>query len=217
MPRKKRIAPAGVPLHIVQRGVDGVTTFRDDRDRKVFLKWLNENAYRWQVAIHAWVLMNNHIHLLVTPNTEHATTNMMANLCGRYANYFNKRYQRTGGLWQGRFYSCIIASNYYLMCCYRYIELNPVRAGLVKTPNDYKWSSFRCNGMGYVSKLQTPHPCYLSLGTSKGSRLIRYQQLFTQHLANDDADFIRQKTQGGGILVKPENEEIVQTRLTKLY
>ena len=217
MPRSHRYLPVDLPAHLVQRGVNKQIVFRHDGDRKAFLNWLRVNAHRYQVSIHAWVLMTNHIHILATSKSEGGLSSMMAKTTGRYAAYFNHRYGRTGPLWQGRFKACLVASRAYLLLCYRYIELNPVRAGLVNNPEDFEWSSYRCNGMGVESKLCSPHEVYLGLGMSKLERLQCYRGYFGCAIEEVQLAKIRDMTKHGGLLVKKGNEKKVQNRLEEIY
>ena len=217
MPRSQRFLPVGIPAHLVQRGVNKQIVFRHDGDRKAFLNWLRVNAHRYQVSIHAWVLMGNHIHLLATSKLEGGLSSMMAKTTGRYAAYFNHRYGRTGSLWQGRFNACLVASRTYLLLCYRYIELNPVRAGLVNIPEDYEWSSYRCNGMGVESNLCSPHEVYLGLGVSKLERLNCYRKYFDNAIEDVELAKIRDTTKHAGLLVMNGNEKRIQCRLEEIY
>ena len=200
MPRRPRLAPIGVPQHIVQRGNNRQVCFTSDNDIAAYAGWLDEAARKYEVSIHAWVFMTNHVHLLATPNREAALSAMMQYLGRFYVRYFNLSYQRTGTLWEGRFHSCLIQSEAYLLTCQRYIELNPVRAGMVKDPADYKWSSYRANGMGIESKLITYHPIYLGLGNSKLERLKNYRILFESELDENLLGDIRYATNKGLIL-----------------
>ena len=199
---------------MVQRGVNGETTFHDRHDYQVFIKWLQHYTAKWNISVHAWVLMKNHIHLLITPKESDTTSRMMGNLSGRYANYFNRRYQRQGSLWQGRYYHCLVASNFYLLCCYRYIELNPVRASLVDNAQEYEWSSFQCNGMGQQSDFLVAHTVYKSLGMNQSERQSQYRKLVNETMNDTDLDLIRKNTNDNGVLVMPKNEDLVKDRLS---
>lgn len=178
MPRRQRLCAVGIPQHIVQRGVNRQACFTDDSDIAAYVHWLHEGASKYGVQIHAWVFMTNHVHLLVTPLQETAASKMMQHIGRLYVRHFNYRYERTGTLWEGRFHSCLIQQDQYFLACQRYIELNPVRAGMVEDPADYKWSSYQANALGIESKLRSPHPLYLALGSSKLKRLERYRELF---------------------------------------
>lgn len=211
-----RYLPKGVPAHIVQRGANGQFIFNQLQDYKTFIKLLRHYASKYDVLIHAWVLMGNHFHLLATPKEANAISKMMARLGGAYASYFNKLNDRQGTLWQGRFRSCLITSRYYLLCCYRYIELNPVRAGLVGTPEDFVWSSYQCNALGKKSSLCTPHEVYLNLGSNKFERLNNYRACFELELDNSEVQLIRFATHEQGVVMMPGSEERVAARLALL-
>jgi putative transposase len=146
------------------------------------------------VAIHAWVFMTNHVHLLATPRTADGISSLMQSLGRQYVRYFNHAYQRTGTLWEGRFRSCVIDAEDYLLICQRYIELNPVRAGMVSQPADYTWSSFRSNGLGHPASFWSPHEVYLRLGATQEERLGAYHSLFQAHVDPKQTDVIRSAT-----------------------
>ena len=145
MARQPRIDLKGVPQHLIQRGNNRLACFFDDNDRYRYLEWLAVAAAKYGGAVHAYVLMTNHVHLLATGHEKGALGRMMQSLGRRYVRYVNSRYRRSGTLWEGRYKSSLVDSDQYLLTCYRYIELNPVRAFLVTTPGDYRWSSFNCN------------------------------------------------------------------------
>ncbi len=178
MPRRPRLCPAGIPQHIGQRGNNRQICFASDNDLKAYAHWLLEGSLKCHVQIHAWVFMTNHIHLLATPQEEMAIARMMQYVGRQYVQYFNRKHQRSGTLWEGRYFSCLIQGDAYLLSCQRYIELNPVRAGMVEDPANYSWSSYRANGLGINTKLLTPHPLYVQLGRSKSERLANYRALF---------------------------------------
>ena len=134
MPRRKRLCPTGVPQHILQRGNNRQACFATDNDIAAYANWLAEAVDKYKVAIHAWVFMTNHVPLLVTPRREGCISAMMQYLGRYYVRYFNITYERTGTLWEGRFRSCLVQTETYLLVCHRYIELNPVRAGMVADP-----------------------------------------------------------------------------------
>jgi len=190
------VCPVGVAQHIVQRGNNRQICFGDEADRAAYAHWLREAAERWNVAVHAWVFMSNHVHLLATPGAPEAISGMMQDLGRRYVRYFNGRWQRSGTLWEGRFKACLVQDRAYLLQCYRYIELNPVRAGLVVDPAQYRWSSYQANGLGVASSLRTPHAEYLALGDSQ-TRLANYRALFSTQLEHDLATEIRNVTDRG--------------------
>jgi putative transposase len=185
MARKKRIAPAGYAQHVIQRGNNRAACFACEADFAAYVHWLKLFSQRYQVSIHAWVFMTNHVHLLCTPEKENCGISTMMQSLGRmYVRYFNKKYGRTGTLWEGRFKSSVVDTDSYLITLYRYIELNPVRAGMVSAPADYKWSSYRCNALGLGTTLRTEHPIYTALGRDETSRLIAYQVCFQNDLSS---------------------------------
>lgn len=197
MARRPRVAPAGVPQHVIQRGNNRNVCFVLEEDMRAYLHWLEKYARQFEVAVHAWVLMSNHVHLLCTPRFPDALSRMMQAIGRVYVRYFNERHQRTGTLWEGRYKSCLVDSETYLLQLYRYIELNPVRAGMVTQPGEYAWSSYRCNALGKQSELNTPHERYLALGRSRAERLENYRGLFAGHLEGRLLDEIRRSVNKG--------------------
>ena len=157
MPRRARLRIADAPLHIIQRGNNRNACFFADYDYGCYLHHLGELAARHACAIHAYVLMTNHVHLLLTPRGPDGASLLMKHLGQRYVQYVNRVYKRSGTLWEGRFRSSIVQAETYLLRCLRYIELNPVRAGMVDSPGAYRWSSFRANALGERNPLLTPH------------------------------------------------------------
>ena len=196
MPRRPRIAVAGVPLHIIQRGNNRQACFYDASDYRTFLHWMAQYAHDSDCAIHAYVLMTNHVHLLLTPSRADGPGLLMKHLGQRYAQYVNRTYGRSGTLWEGRYRSCIAQDEGYVLCCYRYIELNPVRAGMVAHPADYPWSSYVANSQGGGRFALTPHPQYLALAQDEADRRAAYRALFRQQLESDLIGQIRQATNG---------------------
>ncbi len=183
MARSARILLPETPLHLVQRGNNRGTVFEFLGDARRYLEFLDEARKLSQVDIHAYVLMTNHIHLLVTPPGEPEGVSQMMKLLGqRYAQNFNKRHQRTGGLFEGRYHSCLIGEEAYLFACYHYIEMNPVRAGMVKEPGEYRWSSYHANALGVDDSVITPHDSYLASGQDPEARQRQYRRLFRDPL-----------------------------------
>jgi putative transposase len=182
MARHPRLVVPGVALHVVQRGVDRRDCFAHDSDYFVYLSNLRELAAHKKCALHAYCLMTNHVHLLITPKDAQSCATMMRDLGQRYVSYFNRRYGRTGTLWEGRFRSCLVDSAQYAIACHRYIERNPVRAGMVTTASAYPWSSYSSNAGERIDPSLTPHNEYLALGLVTASRIAAYRGLF------DDAD-----------------------------
>jgi putative transposase len=178
MPRRALPILARVPLHITQRGVDRCHTFLAAEDF-AFYRWaLGEARFAADCAVHAYALMTNHVHLLVTPADAEGPVRMMRSLGRRYVRYFNDRYRRTGTLGEGRYRAARIDSAPYLFACSRYIELNPVRAAIVADPSSYLWSSYRHNACGDDDSLVSPHPQYVALGMSRDARCAAYRALF---------------------------------------
>lgn len=197
MPRRPRIQLAEVPLHIVQRGINRDPCFFAEEDYHCYLHWLEEAARDCRCAIHAYVLMTNHVHLLLTPMANGSTARLMQSLGRRYVQYINRFYRRTGGLWEGRYKCSLVQAETYLLACYRYIELNPVRADMVTDPGQHRWSSYRANGLGLPDARLTPHPLYLAQGRDPLERAQTYRALFRPHLDAEAAIDIRQALQLG--------------------
>ena len=198
MPRPARTILPHTPLHLVQRGNNRGICFHYRSDAERFLEILDEARQECRVDVHAYVLMTNHVHLLATPQEDpNGIIQMMKSLCQRYAQYFNKRHERTGGLFEGRYRSCLVGEEPYLFACYRYIELNPVRAGMVAHPGDYRWSSYPANALGSDDPLITPHPLYLASARDPQQRRHRYRQLFDAPLPDATLEEIRQQTRRG--------------------
>lgn len=196
MPRHARIALPNVPQHLIQRGNNRDVCFFTDEDYQKYLGWLSEAADNNDCRIHAYVLMSNHVHLLMSAERADAPGNMMKSLGQRYVQYINRTYRRSGTLWEGRYRSCPVQEETYFMACQRYIELNPVRAGMVSQPGLYPWSSYKTNAEGQDNPLITPHPLYLSLGTDAPSRQTAYRGLFQQVLESGTLEKIRHATNG---------------------
>jgi putative transposase len=191
MPRRPRINLAGHPQHVVQRGHNREACFFADEDYLFYLHWLREGAKKYACDIHAYALMTNHVHLLVTAHRPDAISRLMQSLGRRYAQYANRVYKRSGSVWEGRFKSSLIQAEEYLLTCYRYIELNPVRADMVRDPGEYRWSSYRWHGLGAGNELITDHPLYMALGLDETERRAAYRALFRAHLDEEALDEIR--------------------------
>jgi len=197
MVRLSRISPDDIPVHIIQRGNNRQDCFVSDEDYAAYAGWLKEYSFKCSVDIHAWVMMSNHVHLLCTPHVEGGISRMMQGLGRRYVQYFNFKYGRSGTLWEGRFRSCLVQEERYLLEVYKYIELNPVRAEMVADPGEYRWSSYQVNGLGKASALCTPHQEFLSLGKKPGTRQKNYRKFFGQHLGGEVLEEIRTNTHKG--------------------
>ncbi|MES9880127.1 MAG: transposase [Sedimenticola sp.] len=210
MARLPRISPVGIPVHLIQRGNNRQTCFAKPEDYTAYLNWLKEYSIQFSVDIHAWVLMTNHVHLLSTPQKEGAISRMMQSVGRRYVQYFNHQYQRSGTLWEGRYRSCLVQTECYLLEAYRYIELNPVRAKMVDDPGEYGWSSYPINALGKVSELCTPHPEYMKLGKRKDTRMRRYRALFSAHVEDDLLTEIREGVNKGMALGNDQFKDDVE-------
>ena len=197
MPRKPRFFLADLPAHIVQRGHSREPVFFEDSDYRAYLTWLGEAARRYDCAIHAYVLMTNHVHLLATPRDQHGISQMMQYIGRRYVPYINHTYGTSGSIWEGRYKASLIHDEPYLLTCMRYIELNPVRAKMTRSPGQYRWSSYRANAQGVEDTLITPHPLYGALGRTKATRLSAYKALFKAHVEKADLKEIRDTVQTG--------------------
>jgi putative transposase len=185
------VCPVGIPQHVIQRGNNRQVCFASEQDFAAYANWLKAYVKKFQVDLHAWVLMTNHVHLLCTPRVDNAVSHLMQALGRQYVRYFNFSYKRTGTLWEGRFKSCLVQEESYLLQLYRYIELNPVRAGMVVQPSDYIWSSYQINALGKESELCTPHDCYLALGRDAAQRQANYRELFQSHVDGELLESIR--------------------------
>jgi putative transposase len=211
MPRQARLVVPNIALHVVQRGHDRKACFRHDTDYLVYLTTLHQLAPGAGCAIHAYCLMTNHVHLLLTPTAGDSCANILRDLGQRYVQYFNRRYARTGTLWESRYRSCLVDSAQYVLACYRYIELNPVRAGMVGSPVDYRWSSHLGNAGHVMNKLLTPHPEYTALASDPPVRHAAYRELFAHE---DEPAFlaqVRDATNGGFALVGDSTKARIQS------
>lgn len=196
MPRRARIALPNVPVHIIQRGNNRQCCFSADEDYRRYLDWLAEYATKTGCRVHAYVLMTNHVHLLVSAEQADAGGALMKLLGQRYVQYVNRVYRRSGTLWEGRFRSCPVQEEGYLLGCQRYIELNPVRANMVAHPAEYRWSSYRANAQGEADVLVQPHSLYDALGNAADARQAAYRELFRYELEPGLVDEIRRATNG---------------------
>jgi putative transposase len=204
-----------VPLHIVQRGHNREPCFFAEEDYSSYLHWLGEALAEFDAALHAYVLMTNHVHLLLTPDKANSAALLMKNLGQRFVQYVNRVYRRSGTLWEGRFRSCLTQTEDYVLTCYRYIELNPVRAAMVRHPRDYRWSSYAANAEGRNDKLVTPHDQYLRLGRTDADRRDAYRVLFKAHIDGPVLEQIRQATNGNHALGNERFHKEVEVVLGK--
>jgi putative transposase len=201
MPRAPRWVLTDLPLHIVQRGINRNSCFFSEADYATYLHYLGVFAARFDCSVHAYCLMTNHVHLLVTPHAAEACALFMKNLSQCYVQTVNKRLERTGTLWGGRFRSCPVRSDYYVLACYRYIELNPVRAGMVAAAAEYRWSSYLANAEGETSSsLLRPHSAYEALGDDRRKRAEAYRALCESAPSPIVAEEIRKATRVGHVV-----------------
>ena len=191
MARRRRLGPKDVTQHVIQRGNNRKKCFNCEQDFIVYVSWLKQYSAKFNVDIHAWVLMTNHVHLLCTPRSENlGVSKMMQSLGRQYVRYFNDKYKQTGTLWEGRFKSSLVCTIQYLLTLYRYVELNPVRAKMVISPAHYKWSSYHANALGKESGVCQPHDTYLQLGATPSERQGIYRLLFQDSLTKPLIDEI---------------------------
>ncbi|MEC5217763.1 putative transposase [Actimicrobium sp. GrIS 1.19] len=215
MARLPRLVVPEQPHHIIQRGNDRQLIFRDDEDHQRFLLWLREGARQFHVSLHAYVLMPNHLHLLATPSDKEGLSRMMQWIGRHYVPYFNRKYQRVGTLFQGRFKATVIDSERYLMTCSRYIELNPVRAGMVASPADFVWSSYAHHVGTQADPLITDHPLYWSLGNTPFQREAAYRALVEQGLSGQEVTALTDATLKGWALGSPHFRNTLEKRIQR--
>lgn len=200
MARLGRYFLADQPLHVIQRGNNREPVFFTDDDYRFYLQILGEAAERAGVRLHAYLLMTNHVHLLVTPMEEAGIPQLMQMLGTRYVRHVNLAYRRTGTLWEGRYRAAPIEADAHLLSCMRYIELNPVRARMCAEAGDYPWSSYRGHAGGAADPLLSDHPLYLALEGEAASRAETYRSLFREALPGAFIEDLRNATNGGWAL-----------------
>ena len=192
MPRQPRLVFAGHPLHVVHRGVNRGACFAEDGDRAFYLGLLQEHLPLSHCSLHAYVLMTNHVHLLITPDDNHAAAHLMKSVAQRYAQRCNKRWRRTGPFWETPFKSSLVDSQAYALNCHRYIEENPSRAGMVRHPAEYRWSSFRANAMGHPCPFLVEHRSLEALSADPVERRIAYRALFDTPQPEKELELFRE-------------------------
>jgi len=216
MPRKPRFDITDVPQHVIQRGNNHQACFLLPSDYRIYLDYLRSACMAHGCSVHAYVLMTNHVHLLITQSCVRGLSRTMQSLGRRYVKHFNDRYGRTGTLWEGRYKASLVSSDDYLLTCYRYIELNPVRAGMVGKPEDYRWSSYGRNALGYADNLIVRHETYLSLGHDEKTRCGTYRALFGYEIGAKALAEIRTCANGdlvfGNNQFKDEIERVLKRR-----
>ncbi len=217
MPRRSRLFVSGQAQNVIQRGNNRGAIFFEDSERRVYLDWLGEALADQGCALHAYVLMTNHVHLLITSDRQEAIPKALQSLGRRYVRYVNRTYGRTGTLWEGRYKSTILDSERYVLACHRYIEANPVRAFMVADAGDHSWSSYHHNAGGRADALLSEHPVYAALGTTAGERQNAYRKLFAEGLAPELVSEIRDATNRGWVpgseRFRKEIEAVVSRRV----
>lgn len=204
MARLPRLSVPGYPHHVIQRGNNRQPIFLDEADRQQMLQLLESLARQFEVAIHAYVLMDNHFHLLLTPQTQEGLPRMMQAVGRRYVRYFNDRHGRSGTLWDGRYKSTLLETESYLMACMAYIDLNPVRAGLAGQARDYVWSSHAHYAGLRSDRLITPHPQYWALGNTPFAREAAYARLVQEGLSASQQQALTESVLKGWALGGPD-------------
>jgi len=200
MARLPRFVIPGHPQHVIVRGNNREAIFYENEDYTFYLNKLKDACKKHDCGLHAYVLMTNHVHLLITPQVENGISKLIQMIGRYYVQYFNHKYQRTGTLWEGRYKASLIDTERYLLTCYRYIELNPVRANMVVHPADYPWSSYSCNALGAENALIIAHSEYISLSNTNKNRQSIYRGLFEQHIDSRTIEEIRAATNKAWVL-----------------
>jgi len=213
MPRQPRYFIPGLPQHVIQRGVDRRAVFFQPDDYALYRRCLLAAARRYDCRIHAYVLMTNHTHLLITPGPARALPLLMQAMGRTYVQALNKQYARTGTLWEGRYKASLVQDENYLLTCQRYIELNPVRAGMVPAPGAYPWSSYQYNAAGQSDPLMTPHAVYHALAPDPQQRQARYRALFADALKPATLRLIRDTTNACRVLGNDRFKDQIETML----
>jgi putative transposase len=212
MARLPRLTVPGYPHHIIQRGNNRQAIFSTAADYELLLALIDEHARKQHIAVHAYVLMSNHFHLLATPETVEGIPQMMQAVGRRYVRHFNLRQQRTGTLWEGRYKSNLIQAERHLLACMVYMDLNPVRAGMVPDPADYGWSSHQHYIGRRVDKLITPHPLYWELGNTPFSRDEAYGTLVRAGVSDQQKRALTDSALRGWALGEPDYVAELQRR-----
>jgi len=210
MARLPRFVIPGQPQHIIQRGNNRNVIFVAEEDYRFYLEKLAEACRKFKCDLHAYVLMTNHVHLLITPSTKDGIGKVMQLLGRYYVQYFNYQYRRTGTLWEGRYRATLLDSERYLLTCSRYIELNPVRAAMVQFPEEYPWSSYHGNALGKEDILLTGHSVYQALGKGTLERCKNYKALFEYQIGEKIIDEIREATNKAWVLGNDKFKEQIE-------
>ncbi|MET0103441.1 MAG: transposase [Sedimenticola sp.] len=215
MARLPRYSILGQPQHVIQRGNNREPVFYDGADYRFYLEKLEAACMKHDCAVHAYVLMTNHVHLLMTPNSGEGIGKVMQMLGRYYVQYFNHTYDRTGTLWEGRYKATLLDSEAYLLTCMRYIELNPVRAGMVEHPRDYPWSSYHRNALGDEDGLVSDHLVYRKFGASREERESVYRSLFRNRIAERTLEELREATNKAWVLGNDRFKQKIERELDR--
>ena len=212
MARLPRVIFPGYPLHILVKGHNSQEIFLSDEDRRSYLEWLRDAAREYELAIHAYVLMPTHVHLLATPKTSLSASRTMQSVGRRYAQLFNQNYQRTGSIWEGRFKSTVIDPPAYFLLCQQYIEQNPVRAGLVQRSEDWLWSSYRHHVGAETVPWISDHPIYWGLGNTPFERQLAWQKLVSDQMSKSDQEKVSDHLNYGWPMASPKFLEFMSLK-----
>lgn len=213
MPRQPRYFIPNIPQHVIARGIDRQAVFFQAQDYALYLAALREAAINSRCQVHAYVLMTNHVHLLVTPEQERSLPLMMQAMGRTYVQRLNARYQRTGTLWEGRYKASLVQTDPHLLTCQRYIELNPVRAGMVAAPGEYPYSSYGHHALGKKDPLLTSHANYIGLHADRSARLKAYRALFSDTLSEALLTRLRENTNACTVIGNDRFKEQIATML----
>ncbi|SCX52194.1 transposase [Nitrosospira sp. Nsp1] len=215
MARLPRFILPDQPQHVILRGNNRTEIFCAEADYRFYLDKLRLACEKHGCDIHAYVLMTNHVHLLITPHKEQSLSKALQMLGRYYVQFFNHCYRRTGTLWEGRYKATLIDTEAYLLTCMRYIELNPIRAGMVAHPSEYPWSSYGCNALGPTDNLVNPHPEYRHLGRTDEERRSAYRQLFEYQISEESINAIREATNKAWVLGNDRFKQSIQEKLKR--
>lgn len=215
MARLPRFIVPGQPQHVILRGNNRAAIFSEEADYRFYLHKLQLACRKHGCDIHAYVLMTNHVHLLISPHKEQSLSKALQMLGRYYVQYYNYSHQRTGTLWEGRYKATLIETEMYLLTCMRYIELNPARSGMVAHPSEYPWSSYGCNALGQPDNLITPYLEYQHLGATDEKRREAYRQLFEQPIAEQEISQIREATNKAWVLGSDRFKQAIQEKLKR--
>ncbi len=215
MARQPRFSLPGQPQHIIQKGNNRKIIFNSDRDFRFYKDKLAEKCLEHKLAVHSYVLMPNHTHILATPYTDKSITRVFQSVGRCYAQYYNYIHNRTGTLFEGRYKATLVDSETYLLDVYRYIELNPVRSGLVSCPYDYEWSSYHFNALGQEDTLVTPHEKYIELSDKLNSIKEAYMDLFKEDLDKEVIKEITEATNKSWVLGSSHFKRVIEKKLNR--